>query len=169
MLRRLCALLALLLAAGAALAEPAMPRVAFEEGFAPYAGEWVRFDDGFKLYLPGDWVSFEISQDEAAAGMFYRAGDGDAGVCVMYMRAGGLGSLEDLAADFERAGCGGIELLDINGIPAVGLEREGDYRGAAFFHPVYPGFALVVLVSPPSGEAAKSILSSLTPDNSALE
>ena len=54
------------------------------EADAPYAGIWIPFEDGFRLYLPRAWSSMNITEAEAAAGLFYRAGaeGGTEGVAV---------------------------------------------------------------------------------------
>ena len=162
--------LALLLAlCAAAIAEeqalPAVPedakadgpaQIEFVEARAPYAGVWVPFEDGFQLYLPAAWRAFELTEDQRAAGLFYRAGDGEgAGVAVGYAAAGALDTMDALEADYRGTGFGNIERLSLNGIEAVGFERpEAGYRGAAFFHPDYPGYVLTVYVTPPdAGDA----------------
>ena len=113
----------------------------FTEADAPYDGVWQPFEDGFRLYLPRGWTSFGLTEAQTEAGLFYLAGNGDGtmGVAVGYMRAGKLGTVEELARDFEASGYLGVACLDLNGIPAIGFERPEDvYRGVAFFHPVYP-------------------------------
>ena len=142
----------------------------FAEADAPYAGIWTPFEDGFRLYLPRAWSSMEVSEAQAAAGLFYRTGDeeGTAGVAVGYMSAGDLDTLDDLALDFERSGFSDVICQNLNGIPAIGFDRpEDNYSGVAFYHPVYPDYVLYVYVSPlcRRGEAqtGEFILMSLTP------
>lgn len=123
----------------------------FSEADAPYDGVWQPFEDGFRLYLPRGWSPIGLSEAQTEAGLFYLAGNGDGtmGVAVGYMRAGALGTVEDLARDFEASGYSGVACLDLNGISAIGFERPEDgYRGVAFFHPVYPDYALYVYASP---------------------
>jgi len=127
--------------------------VEFDPATAPYDGEWVPFEDGFRLYVPVDWRAYEITEVESAAGLFYRAGDETSAAAVSYLSAGGLQTLDALAGDLERSGFSGIERLQLNGIEAVGFERPSDdYRGVAFFHPSVPGYILLIYVSP-LGEA----------------
>ena len=43
-----------------------------------YEGTWVQFEDGFELYLPSEWVQYEVPQENVAKGIFYAAGSADA-------------------------------------------------------------------------------------------
>ena len=145
-------------------AEPEEEIAAFDEGEAPYDGEWVTFEDGFRLYVPTAWEPLEISEAEADAGIFYRVGDGEVGAAVSYLRAETLQTRDDLAGDFERAGFSGIRQLDLNGIEAIGFERPSDdYRGVAFFHPIEPGYILLVYTSPLGDAVAAAVLDSVSP------
>jgi len=123
----------------------------FAETDAPYDGEWLPFEDGFRLYLPRGWAPVALSEAQRDAGLFYRAGSGDGmmGLAVGYMRAGSLATVDELARDFEAVGYESVTQQNLNGIPAIGFERPRDgYRGVAFFHPVYPDYVLYVYVSP---------------------
>lgn len=171
------ALMLLLALCAAVIAEeqalPAMPEAAvdgpaeigFDEAQAPFAGVWVPFEDGFALYLPAAWRAFELTEDQRAAGLFYRAGDGEgAGMAVGYAAAGDLDTMDALAADYRGAGFENVGRLLLDGIEAVGFERpEAGYRGAAFFHPDYPLYVLTVYVTPPdAGDATgRAILESI--------
>ena len=142
----------------------------FAEADAPYAGIWIPFEDGFRLYLPRAWFSMNITEAEAAAGLFYRAGaeGGTEGVAVGYMRADSLRTVADLALDFERSGFSNVIRRDLNGIPAIGFDRpEDDYSGVAFYHPVYADYVLYVYVTPlcrrGEGQTGETVLMSLTP------
>ena len=42
-----------------------------------YEGVWVRFEDGFELYLPADWYEYECTEEMNAQGIFYMAGTED--------------------------------------------------------------------------------------------
>lgn len=142
----------------------------FAEADAPYAGIWTPFEDGFRLYLPRAWSSMNITEAEAAAGLFYRAGaeGGTEGVAVGYMHADSLHTVADLALDFERSGFSDVIRRDLNGIPAIGFDRpEDDYSGVAFYHPVYTDYVLYVYVTPlcrhGEGQTGETVLMSLTP------
>ena len=144
----------------------------FTESDVPYDGNWLPFEDGFRLYLPRGWAAMELTGAQRDAGLFYRAGSGDGamGIAVGYMSASGLGTLEQLAGDFEKAGYTGVVQGDLNGIPAIAFERAQEgYRGVAFFHPVYPEYALYVYVSPlapldeAAGQIGAALLASISP------
>ena len=158
--------------------------VRFDAASVPYTGVWVFFDDGFQLYLPGAWRAFDISDEEARAGLFFRAGNdgggivGDLpmGVATSYARLEGVATPEELLRELRSEGFVGLEALDVNGVPAVRFQHSGgDYRGLAFCHPIYPGYALYLYVAPvgEAGDAARAvgdgILSSLSPWSPATE
>ena len=166
----LCAFGAVAEAAATPLPAATRPLVAatrqpevFSESDAPYDGVWQPFEDGFRLYLPRGWVRQEIDAAQAEAGLFYRAGsdDGEMGIAVGYMSAGGLETTDELARDFASAGYSAVTRLNRSGIPAIGFERPQDgYRGVAFFHPVYPDYVLYVYalpLAPRSAEARRTL------------
>ena len=182
MKRLLSAVLALLLALGAAAlaeADAVSGGIDFTENLAPYAGKWVSFDDGFKLYLPAEWSSLELTEAQAGAGLFYSAGNigGDSvvgevpmGVAVGYVEADGISTLDDLAADMAAAQFTEVDKLDLNGMPVVTIvDPAKSYRGVAFYHPFVPGYVMFVYVSPCGegnqlvNDVGSAILCSLTP------
>lgn len=181
----ICAALALLLMLGAAAlaeagaADAVSGRIDFTVDIAPYAGKWVSFDDGFRLYLPAEWTRASLTEAQAQAGLFYNEGNGGAdslvgevpmAVAVGYTEAGQLSTLDELAADFAAAGFTEVDKLDLNGIlAATFVNREADYRGVAFFHPLVPGYVMTVYLSPCGAgnqtvnDVGSAILCSLTP------
>ena len=182
MKKMICAALALALLLGAAaLAEAGSVsgRIDFTVDLAPYAGRWVSFDDGFKLYLPGEWTRMNLTEEAAGAGLFYVVGndgaDGLVGevpmaVAVAYHETQGLSTLDDMAADIAAAGFTEVDKLDLNGIPAVTfVNREDDYRGVTFYHPLVEGYVMSVYVSPCGAghpvvnDVGSAMLCSLTP------
>ena len=157
----------------------AVRSIQFDESAAPYEGVWVTFDDGFQLYLPGEWLTYDVTEEQSGVGLFFSASNdgGDAaagetpmGVAVGYVDADGLATLDDLFQDFERLTFANLEKRDVNGIPAVYFEQAGeDYRGVSFYHALYPDYVMTVYVTP-MGEAndavrgvGDAILDSLTP------
>ena len=186
MRRILIALLAMLIAmpacAAAEAAPDAMPGeeapagdvAAFREEDAGYEGVWVDFEDGFRLYLPREWVYYEITDEQAAAGLFYRAGNGaggaSMGLAVSYTRTEGPRSPEAMAEALAASGFSAVSPVELNGISAVSFEKpEEGYRGVSFSHPAVPGYELTVYVAPlgEAGDAVdrlgRAILSALSP------
>ena len=150
----------------AAVEAAATEAPAFSETDAPYEGVWQPFEDGFELYLPLGWSAIDVTYAQAEAGLFYRAGSGDGtmGIAVGYMSARGLDTVEALARDFRRTGYSDVAAGWLNGNPAIRFERpEDDYRGVAFFHPVYPDYVLYVYVSPRDSAEGVTLLASVTP------
>ena len=153
--------------AGAEAVDGEQPGAAFDPAQAGYDGAWMDFEDGFKLYLPADWAYAKVTEAQAAAGLFYRAcgADGTQAVAVSWMNAGAISTPRDLCASFEALGCVNVAAATLNGLPVALFERsEEDYRGAAFFHPAYPGYILAVYASP-LGATADAIIASITPLN----
>lgn len=178
-MRIAAALVLALLLTATALADEALERIDFTEDIAPYEGRWVTFQDGFKLFMPMAWTRYDVDEAQQQAGLFYRAGnDGsDAvvgevsmGVAVSFVKAGELATLDDLAGDFSGAGFSEIVKLDINGIPCISFAKaDGDYRGVAFYHPIYSNYILAVYISPIGADSqlvndvGSAILCSLSP------
>lgn len=48
-----------------------------KEPAVSYEGAWVKFEDGFELYLPADWLEVEVTDEIAAGGIFYIAASPD--------------------------------------------------------------------------------------------
>ncbi len=190
MKRLICAMMALALvlvcAAGAAGEQlyvadgsAVSGRIDFTEGLAPYAGRWVNFQDGFKLYLPQDWERSDVSDAQARAGLFFRetnngsdsvVGELNMGVAVSYSDANGVQTLDELAALYNAAGLSEVDKLDLNGLPVVTFTSlEDDYRGVAFFHPIVAGYVMTIYVSPCGvgdrlvNDVGSAVLCSLTP------
>ena len=154
-------------------------RIDFTEDIAPYTGKWVTFDDGFRLYVPGEWSRLDVTEEQAQAGLFYSEGNGGSdalvgdvsmGVAVSFAAAGELATLDDLARDYEAVGFTEVTKLDLNGILAVTfVNRASDYRGVACFHPMVPEYVLMVYVTPCGegnqtvNDVGSAILCSLSP------
>ena len=114
--------------------------VTFDESLADYQGVWVEFADGFKLYLPTDWNTYNLTQQQRDAGMFYMAGDTSGaalppGVGVSYGEKGDL-TLEEIAQMFREDGCDVDGIISVNGIPCVSyVSEQENCCGLVFFHP----------------------------------
>ena len=52
-----------------------MGSITFSQDTVGYAGTWVPFEDGFKLYLPNDWDVYELSDEQTKQGVLFAAGD----------------------------------------------------------------------------------------------
>ena len=117
--------------------------VTFEPSMAGYAGTWVEFEDGFKLYLPSDWSEYELSDEERAGGSLYSAFDasysnGMAQVLVNWTADTTVHSIDDLKLTLGQLDDISMEdTLLINGIPcATYTTGDGTVRGLTFFHPL---------------------------------
>lgn len=62
----------------------------------------IRFEDGFSLSVPADWVSYEVSDTDAAHGYLYCLGSTDSSRLMYIQRwAADYASIEDLQTDLE--------------------------------------------------------------------
>ena len=121
-----------------------------------YEGAWVSTGLGFDLYLPSDWVLTDISDEEAAAGLVFRAGEegGGANVCVTCTaipeEAVDTYDLEALKAELD-ATVSEAFFLDLNGIPAVGFDSDETHLSG---FSILPGDGTLIqgVVAPPSDE-----------------
>lgn len=115
--------------------------ITFTEDVADYEGTWVRFNDGFRLYLPSDWNTFVVTDEMRQDGILYQAGDGNQGdtdpwISVNFGSSDGLSSLKDISAALEYGGYTIDTIMTVNGIDCVSYQDPGsDLCGLMFFHP----------------------------------
>ena len=118
-----------------------MGSITFSQENVSFAGTWVPFEDGFKLYLPNDWDVYELSDEQTQQGVLFVAGDTSGvqnppGISVVWVYSDGAQSLEELAADLTKGGYQVDDLVSINGIPCISYRvEESDYSAIMFFHP----------------------------------
>lgn len=124
--------------------------ITFEEASAPYAGTWVPFQDGFRLYLPSDWTVYDISEEEAQQGVLYLAGDASGAenapaISVVWAYNQGTDTLEELADAIRQSGYTVDDLVEINGIGCITYRLESeDCSAVMFFHPTDPQYVFCV-------------------------
>ena len=126
--------------------------ITFDESVAKYEGVWVEFEDGFKLYLPSDWNTYVISDEQRQAGVLYQAGDTSgatqtpAQIAVNYGESGGLTSIEEIAQNLSMVGYTVEDLITINGIDCVAYSYDAqDLTGVMFFCPNNPNYMFAVV------------------------
>ena len=118
-----------------------MGSITFSQENVSFAGTWVPFEDGFKLYLPNDWDVYELSDEQTKQGVLFAAGDTSGvqnppGISVVWAYSDGAQSLEELAADLTKGGYQVDDLVSINGIPCISYRvEESDCSASMFFHP----------------------------------
>ena len=119
-----------------------MGSITFSQENVSFAGTWVPFEDGFKLYLPNDWDVYELSDEQTQQGVLFAAGDTSGvqnppGISVVWAYSDGAQSLEELAADLTQGGYQVDDLVSINGIPCISYRlEESDCSAIMFFHPI---------------------------------
>lgn len=124
--------------------------IVFDQEKAGYKGVWVPFDDGFQLYLPADWNTYELSEEEINQGLLYAAGDTSGSdtapaVSVVWAKNDGAENIEELASEIRQAGYPVDDIVSINGIPCVSYRVEdGDCSAIMFFHPTDQQYILCI-------------------------
>jgi len=132
-----CALLALMLCAGLALAEGSAPGDSSARKFA------LRFEEGFRLSLPEGWVSYPIEDDVIR----YALGDGASRYMYVLIQDSPYDGFDALrAAIDEREDCGKTSPLDLNGQPFAAFIVPG--LNASGCATVLDGQALTFLFTP---------------------
>ena len=127
-----------------------MGSITFSQENVSFAGTWVPFEDGFKLYLPNDWDVYELSDEQTKQGVLFAAGDTSGvqnppGISVVWAYSDGAQSLEELAADLTKGGYQVDDLVSINGIPCISYRvEESDYSAIMFFHPTDQQYILCI-------------------------
>lgn len=115
--------------------------ITFDETQAPYEGNWITFEAGFKLYLPSDWDVQEISEDDANDGViFWISSPDDKGwnLNVMYVPAEEGDedvTLEEVAASLEEdtENYTGIELGTFNDIDVIAYDSADETASGILF------------------------------------
>ena len=121
-----------------------------------YEGAWVSTGLGFDMYLPADWVLTDISDEEAEAGLVFRAGEegGGANVCITCTlipeEVADTYDYEAMKAEYDAAGISAM-YADLNGIPAILFDND-DAKVSGFS--IIPGDGTVIsgVIAPPSDE-----------------
>lgn len=154
--------------------------VTFTEESAGFEGVWVPFNDGFKIYLPSEWKTYDLSGQNEDGTILYAAGNygsdsivGDTEVMAIvswvYDESGSM-TLEQISQELLQGGVTGVATIDMNGIPCVTFEsQEEDLRGIFFFHPSNPQYYFSLMVHPFGNESQEvsdlgsAIMCSLSP------
>lgn len=146
--------------------------IEFDPAAAAYAGTWVQFEDGFKLYLPSDWSELQLNDDDRETGILYAAYDTSsdnsfAQVVVGWSTDTTVHSVDDMKRAFEETeGMDAEDTMLINGIPCASFSDPDDiYSGIVFFHPLEgePYFISIVVGDYSANpDICKTILCSLS-------
>ena len=121
--------------------------VAFAEEIAIedlYDGSWVQFEDGFEIYLPNDWYSFECTEEMNAQGIFYVAGTEDMSYsCTLAWKALDAEiSIEDLQAQMVQT-YPDAEVVEVNGVALITyVDSANNLLNCVAMDAAEPGFYL---------------------------
>lgn len=124
--------------------------ITFSQDKANYEGTWVPFEDGFQLYLPSAWNTYELTENQVNQGVLYLAGDASGAdtapaVSVVWAYSDGAETINDLATAIRQGGYQVDDLVSINGIPCVSYRLEdGDCSAIMFFHPTNKDYVFCV-------------------------
>ena len=144
--------------------------IVFDQEKAGYEGVWVPFEDGFQLYLPAAWSTYELTEEQVKQGVLYLAGDASGSetapaVSVVWAYNDGAENIDDLAAAIGQAGYQVDDIVSINGIPCVSYRLEdGDCSAIMFFHPTDPQYVFCITATQYTANVDRicSILTSLS-------
>ena len=109
-----------------------------------YDGSWVQFEDGFEIYLPNDWCSFECTEEMNAQGIFYVAGTEDMSYsCTLAWKALDAEiSIEDLQAQMVQT-YPDAEVVEVNGVGLITyVDSENNLLNCVAMDAAEPGFYL---------------------------
>ena len=114
-----------------------------------YDGSWVQFEDGFEIYLPNDWYSFECTEEMNAQGIFYVAGTEDMSYsCTLAWKAlESEISIEDLQAQMVEV-YPDAQVVEVNGVGLITyVDSANNLLNCVAMDAAEPGFYLFA-VSP---------------------
>ena len=109
-----------------------------------YDGSWVQFEDGFEIYLPNDWYSFECTEEMNAQGIFYVAGTEDMSYsCTLAWKAlESEISIEDLQAQMVQV-YPDAQVVEVNGVGLITyVDSANNLLNCVAMDAAEPGFYL---------------------------
>ena len=99
---------------------------------ALFEGVWARFEGGFELYLPSEWVEFEVTEAERAQGILYAAGSEDE---TRLMQLGWFALPQEATIDQMQTALAQsfpiVEKVNVNGIEML-CTGDADYDSLMF-------------------------------------
>ena len=130
-------------------AVPEFDSITFSMKTVNYEGTWVPFQDGFQLYLPSAWNTYELTEDQVNQGVLYLAGDTSGSetapaLSVVWANSDGAETINDLATAISQGGYQVDGLVSMNGIPCVSYRLEdGDWQCNHVFPPYEQGLCIL--------------------------
>ena len=118
----------------------------FDPEEAPYVGEWVSFEEGFRIYVPVEWESVSVDDEMKESGFLYKVlaplDDPEedlepSGINVIHFKDTGISTLSEAGEVLEDYDLVYNGLVKMNNIPCVAYtSSEGGDNvvvGIAFF------------------------------------
>jgi len=109
-----------------------------------FDGVWVQFTDGFELYLPSNWVEYELTLEDNANGIFYAAGseDGTYSALIGWQPLEAEMTIEEVQAamvvDYADA-----SVVEVNGVGLVAyIDTENNLLNCIALDATEPGYYL---------------------------
>lgn len=116
-----------------------------------YAGAWFDTGIGFEVYLPEEWVEVEVTEENAAAGLLYMAGqDGGGANFTMTYAQVPEGYTEDQLYEELKASMTSAYYCDLNDLPVILFENEES--AVSGFSLVVDDMAYTAVMSAPSDD-----------------
>lgn len=146
-----------------------MPFSAMAEADAEIPGDvYVLEDLGLEIWIPEGLDFLEVSDKDAENGVLYTLTD-DEKTCAMVVVALKIEgkTMEQLVAEATEDGMTEIDVVEINGIPAIAYKAEAENMGCVALVDVENGVMVVFSFTPFDTEEAQAlfalIMSSVTP------
>ena len=115
----------------------------FDTTSAGYEGVWCPFADGFQLYLPATWNTFQVPDEAKQSGCIYQAGDiaaqTDPTASYIYVNAAdvspyGYTTMDDIKNDLVASGYNILGVTNINGIECISYTYANPNLSALMFY-----------------------------------
>ena len=129
--------------------------IAYEEFFD---GAWVKFEEGFELYLPSDWLILESTEEELAAGIAFSVCSPDEAyyMALAWSALDAELTLEELQTALANAGYP-VEPVEVNGIGLLVMgDAENDTLSFIGLDAAEPGY-YTFLFTPMSDENLQTL------------
>lgn len=88
---------------------------------AAYEGEWMQFNDDFELYMPSDWVFYDVTEQQSEQGLLCLASSANQEVWMQtgwYPQEGRI-TVEEFETALHQTTDLQTMIIDVNGIPML--------------------------------------------------
>lgn len=106
-----------------------------------FDGTWVKFEDGFEIYLPSSWVEYECTEEMNASGIFYVAGTEDLSYsCMLGWKPLEVDTTLEAAYPAFEQNYPGANLIEVNGVGLIAyIDEENGLLNCVALDATEPG------------------------------